>query len=110
MSKFVSNLNIVCEFEGDSVTFASRPMSRVVAVQLRPEVNGDGTARMSAASQSLILDAFGTHTDSVSGLRDAGGNAVSKEVVFEQAYFLPLIMEAAGKWAERSVPEAQPKN
>lgn len=119
MSKFVKNVKFEIEFEGDRVEFVARPVDKasaatlyaVIALAKRPDAAAEGLdkgAQDPVAALDALAKAFSDHLLSVAGLRDADGNAVSKETMFDTLYFMELVNDAAAKWAKGSLPETQP--
>jgi hypothetical protein len=79
------------EFDGDTVIVQAKAMTTADALNL-------------SDSTDDLIKKFGTYLISVTGLKDAAGNEVSKETMLEEAYFLPLVGKLAEGWAARSIP------
>lgn len=120
MGKFVKKIEFSQEFDGDQVKFTCRPMDKATALAMHsfkkaPAFEDDGTTpvidsvtgrqkmTMTDESMKLMVDSFEKHTESVSGIRDADGNAVDLATVFGSAYFVSLAISAATEWAQRSL-------
>ncbi len=91
MSKFIKLFQLTEEFDGDTVVVQAKAMTTVDALNL-----GDDTKD--------LIEKFSTYINSVTGLKDAEGNEVSKETMLSEAYFLPLVGSLAEKWAKKSMP------
>lgn len=99
MSKFVRNISIAKQFDGDTVTFTLRPMSYVTALKFNDmrELSQEEQGRFS-------LEAMREHLVSVTGATDAAGAPLEADDVFGAAYFLPLISEMTAAWVQESMP------
>jgi len=81
MSKYLPSRTEVIEFDGDNVTVIIEPVSFPDA----------GAMRDSKGEESIQIAK--KYVKSLSGLRDADGNMISKEIVFEHFYFAELAIE-----------------
>ncbi len=119
MGKFVRNIEVEQEFDGDSVRFVCKPMDRPTALALfgfkkekafeddgiTPIMEPDSSKQAETLSNEAVqflANAFEKHVESVTGARDANGNALSKEDVFGSAYFFAMTSAAAAEWSARS--------
>lgn len=99
MSKFVRNISITKQFDGDTATFTLRPMSYVTALkfndmrELSQEVQG-----------KYGLEALREHLVAVTGVTDAAGAPLGVEDILGAAYFIPLVSEVTAAWVQESMP------
>lgn len=94
MSKFIRNIEVTKEFEGDTVKVVLQPMTTTDALDIEEK----DTKALITLVQKYILH--------FSGLRDAAGVDLTKEDVFASAYFMGLLADLAEEWADRSIPDS----
>lgn len=110
MSKFVNRVIVDQEFEGDRVRMTLRPMGKADALRIAVSGDGGGEGSVGGSRVDAMLEAFAGHLESVEGLTDAAGAAVTKDVMLGSAYFTQLLVAAAVEWAGKSVPSGDSKN
>lgn len=97
MSKFLRNITVTSEFDGDTVKASFRPISTPAAFELKRGEGGTGT-------EDAMLRIAKDHITQISGLKAADGSEVSMDELFHSAYFLPLVLELASQWISQSMP------
>lgn len=120
MSKYVKSIRVETQFEGDTVVAVFRPMDYPTALKFQSLVekaptvvvtDDDGrqreTVQPTAEMADFFRDATAAHLESLTGLKDANGEAVSKDEVLQGAYFISLVTTLASAWAERSSPKGE---
>lgn len=117
MGRFVRSIKVAVQFDGDSMEFACKPMDRACAIKFQsfkrvPVLDDSGAPKLKDGAQlftigddgtAYLLEQFEKHVESVTGARDADGNALDKSVVFGSAYFIGACSDAAGEWSVRSL-------
>jgi len=103
MSKFTKQFRTTYNFEGDVVNVTMTRLKRKDAIKLAPfmtEPDEDGKVTMALEDSMKFADAANVILvnciTEFEGLKDAGGNALSKEDVFgaeSEAYFMSLTSE-----------------
>jgi|NOAtaT_6_FD_contig_61_1072674_length_745_multi_2_in_0_out_0_2 hypothetical protein len=107
MSKFVRNIVIKQEFEGDTVTVTLLPLKYGAALRMRGIVDGTGDA---ARFVDVLREILPEHLVSFGGLHDAGGSEVESATVFEHAYFAVLLANIGMEWLKESSPKNLPQS
>lgn len=107
MSKFVRNIVIKQEFEGDTVTVTLLPLKYGAALRLRSAADEkvDGLKFV-----DLLREILPEHVVSLEGLYDAGGGEVGAATVFEHAYFAVLLTNIGAAWLTESSPKNSPQS
>lgn len=120
MGKFVRNIEVEQEFDGDRVLFACKSMDKksmltFYAFPRERVFEADGvTPKMAEGSSKqeetlsnealkFLVDAFAEHVTTMCGVKDAAGVELDKETVFASAYFFALTTAAATEWSSRSL-------
>lgn len=96
MSKYRSTFKRATEFDGDTVTvtFVQIKKKHLFAMSGLLHQTGDGNFVLQGTEAEMIelmSSTLGDCVKSVEGLTDADGQPVSKETIFDEAYFLSLI-------------------
>lgn len=98
MSKYTTTLTKEYNFEDDTVRVKFRRMKRKHMLKLFPDIQ-EYTAKQEAnepANEILtrllneVLEFADEYVVAVEGLKDSEGNAITKEIMFEETYFLEL--------------------
>lgn len=97
MSKFMRNITVTSEFDGDTVKASFRPISTPAAFELKRGGDGPDT-------ENAMLRIAKDHITQISGLKAADGTAISMDELFDSAYFLPLILDLSASWISQSMP------
>lgn len=116
MGKFVQMIRVSVAIDDDTAMFDCKPMSRACAVKMQglkqvpvlkdgAQVIEDGEPKTSIDAEGIdyLIKQFEEHTLSISGATDAGGNALTKEMIFGTAYFIEPVINAAMQWTTRSL-------
>jgi hypothetical protein len=100
MGKFVRNIVVTKQFDGETWRVTLKPLTHADAVQL-----------MSATRESsqeglymLAVQMLPRYIVEVSGGTDAAGNPITAEDVCSLAYFGPLLSEVTEEWMAQSMP------
>lgn len=93
MSRYLPKNSYTHEFEGDEVTFTLLPLKRSSFVRVLPAISvvREQTMDQAMAIYTIACEVLDEHIEEVTGLRDANGNAVSKEVFLGDVYFIQLV-------------------
>lgn len=94
MSKFLKSLRFESEFDGDKVVMILTPLSRGDFLRILSEDSPDAIA---------LLESFPQYVQSLDGLYDAAGGKIELADAFASAYFMPLMLAAAGFLIEKAV-------
>ena len=103
MSKFVRNIIVELDFEGDKAVFTLSPMTYATALRFRESAR-NVTEETKAEAEKILLSELAASTQFVRGITDAAGVEVEKEVLFNAAYFAPLVADLALEWMRQSTP------
>lgn len=105
MSKFVKEIRLEKEFDGDQVVAIARPLSISDMMSMKPPKQlVDGKRENSPEEILEMVALFKKYVASIEGIKDANGVAITAEIVLDNAYFLQLIADLATDWISRSVP------
>jgi hypothetical protein len=99
MSGYLRSITVKTKFDGDDVTVVLAPLQMSDAVKLRSVATGDG-----AAISAAFSDILSRQLVSIDGLKDAGGNAVSKDEFLGSAYFARLVTEVGSELFRHATP------
>jgi hypothetical protein len=113
MSSHVRTLKFTTKFDGDDVVMELKPLrlEHLLTLGSRKRADKDDAAAVAAENADALKDfqrLWGEYCLSVSGLFDAGGNPIAKEVVGTDAYFGGLMSDAMVFLMDRATP-ADPK-
>jgi len=98
MSKFTKSFRVELDFEGDHLVLVMERMKRKDALKLVPYMgapDADGTVNISFGDQITVMnvaaDLLPKYVKSLTGLVDEDGEAMTIEMIVDEAYFLTLI-------------------
>jgi hypothetical protein len=104
MGKFVRNIQVVREFDGDKWKFTLLPLNHADSVTMF-ELTKKGAESMDKEKVfSVTMGMLPRYLIETSGGTDAAGQPLTKDDVLSSAYFIPLLAEVLQEWMERSMP------
>lgn len=103
MGKFVRNVIVEVEFEGETARVTLKPMSysqALKAQRLVPKKDEPEPEDMEEKYLDVFADSLRVSVIDFSGITAADNTPVKIEDVLDSAYFLPLLVEIGQKWME----------
>ena len=111
MSGFSKAITFTIEFEGDHVKFVAQKLKRKHSQALLPffanfgegqenTLSPENASKMADAGIPILVEL----TESMTGLKDENGNALTIEEIAEETYFSELLMDALSKVMDASYP------
>ena len=97
MSGYTPKEKFELEFEGDIITYSLSRMTRKEVMVLTPYFMKVKTDESEEAMNAMdkVIDMLPDHVSEFKGLKDAGGNALSFESMFNQSYFIRVVKDMA---------------
>lgn len=106
MSNFVKTFDFVTEFDGDTVTFVLRRLTRAQLMALTPLFGGTGTALSLVDGAVPVLQQV---VVSMAGLKNASGQILELKDILEEGYFTQLFMDLINELVVRSSVRVLPE-
>lgn len=100
MSKFLRNITLALEYDGDSIEVVLKPLRTEDALRIKAlgeEAREEETLR-------TFRDIVGPSVVSMKGLRTADGTELGFEEMAEAMYFAPLLIDIGNRWVIASNP------
>jgi hypothetical protein len=98
MSGYLPKIRFDTEYEGDKVSIQMNALTRGAFVRVMPALE---EARRSTANKMAVYDiacdVLNEHVESITGLRDGNGDAITKEAFLNAVYFVDLVTAAFNK-------------
>lgn len=98
MSGYLPKIRFDTEYEGDKVAIEMNALNRGAFVRMMPALE---KARASAENKMAVYDVacevLKEHVETITGLRDGNGNAITKETFLDAVYFVDLVINAFSK-------------
>lgn len=99
MSKYLRDIKMTIEFDGDKIVLTLKPMKLSDVIALRSNVEkGEIEVLLDYAK---VLPAY---ISELSGIKDADGNSIGVEA-FEDAYWMPVLTQVMQKHLEAVSPQ-----
>lgn len=101
MSNFTPNIEFDTEFDGDKVKFVMKRLTNAQMMKIGAEAVNASKEQNTTAILSSIQTLVGSREilkdriESVEGLKDKNGNAISIDVLLDNAYFMQLLDRAS---------------
>ncbi|HEX7012332.1 MAG TPA: hypothetical protein VF161_06290 [Steroidobacteraceae bacterium] len=105
MSAYLPQIEYTTKYENDDVSVKMTPLDRGSWLKLVPAletVRGAQSTEQTIAVYETACQILEKHLESITGLRDRAGNAISKDVVLSHVYFVDLVNELFAKLVESS--------
>ena len=104
MSKFTKSLVETFDFDGDKVTITFKRLKRKHLIALSPHMttSGDIEFKDQVKFMDAAAEVLPDIIESMTGLVDADGNALTVEEMVDEMYFVPLVSDLMGKVMEQS--------